>query len=574
MDRRLARLERDYGDGKIDRRELLGRALKITGSFAAAMTFSFACAPQSPAPAPTAAKPAADAKPTAAPAGAAAPTAAAKPAADAKPAAGGKPKKDKLSVTVVSVIPTFDPHMHTSTDVSNLGLYIYQNLIDRDLKTRQIIPSIATSWKVLNDTTWEFKIRDDLRFHDGSKMTSEDVKFSYERVLDPNQKSPRRSYITWIDKIDAPDPTTVQIHTKGPYPIVLDQLTAINLVSKKYVTDKGGDYLAQNPMGVGPYKFVSWSQSDRAVLERYEDFWGGTPADRIKTIEWRTIPEASTAVAEMLSGGTDMVIRNVITPDQVSSITGNYTVASNAILRTGFVLMDAKGRSGTDVPTTKLEVRKAINHALNVPELIDKIWLGNAKLANTYVHPDQLGYDPNIQRYEFDPSKAKQLLQQAGYGSGFETNMYLYADIAISEAIQAYLGDVGIKASLKDYRADSGALTNIRRAGKIDQLASLHWGTTTVLDADQQLYPWFHSSAPDSYGNNPELDKVLDDARVTLDMEKRKQLYSQAQKIVMEQAYWVPLYYKYQIDALDKDLIYEVPYDEMLRLPDIRWKAV
>ena len=100
---------------------------------------------------------------------------------------------------------------------------------------------------------------------------------------------------------------------------------------------------------------------------------------------------------------------------------------------------------------------------INVPELIDKIWLGNAKLANTYVHPDQLGYDPSIQRYDFDPAKAKSLLQQAGFGSGFETNLYLYAEIAISEAIQAYLADVGIKASLKDYRTDSGALTVLRR---------------------------------------------------------------------------------------------------------------
>jgi peptide/nickel transport system substrate-binding protein len=404
-------------------------------------------------------------------------------------------------------------------------------------------------------------------------MTSEDVKFSYERVLDPNEKSPRRSYITWIDSIEAPDPTTVQIHTKGPYPIVLDQLTAINLISMKYFKDKGADYLAQHPMGVGPYKFVSWTQSDRAVLEVYNDYWGGTPPDRIKKIEWRAIPELSTAIAEMLTGGTDMVVR-AVPPDQMSSVTKSpqHTIASGPILRTGYVLMDAKGRSGQN-PMTNLQVRQALNYALNVPELIDKIWLGNAKLANTYVHPDQLGYDASIQRYDFDPAKAKSLLQQAGFGSGFETNLYLYADIAISEAIQAYLADVGIKASLKDYRTDSGALTVLRRGGKIDALASLHWGTTTVLDADQQLYPWFHSSAPDSYGNSPELDKVLDDARVTLDTEKRKQLYSQAQKMVMEQAYWVPLYYKYQIDAVDKDLIYEVPYDEMIRLPDIRWKS-
>jgi peptide/nickel transport system substrate-binding protein len=269
-----------------------------------------------------------------------------------------------------------------------------------------------------------------------------------------------------------------------------------------------------------------------------------------------------------------MVIRNIITPDQIPSIqkSEKHTVASGAILRTGFVLMDALGRSGQQ-PTQNLQVRQAINHAINVQELIDKIWLGNAKLANTVVHPDQTGYDAGIERYPFDQAKAKSLMQQAGFGGGFETNLYLYADIAIAEAIQAFLAEIGIKAALKDYRTNSGALTEIRRGGKVDALASLHWGTTTVLDADQQLYPWFHSSAPDSYGNSKDVDPLLDGARTTLDTEKRKQLYSQAQKIIMDQAWWVPLYYKYQIDAVDKDLDYDVPPDEMLRLPDIRWKA-
>jgi peptide/nickel transport system substrate-binding protein len=269
-----------------------------------------------------------------------------------------------------------------------------------------------------------------------------------------------------------------------------------------------------------------------------------------------------------------MVIRNVITPDQIPSLKTNerIAIASNSILRTGFVLMDAKGRSGPN-PTQQLEVRQAINHAINVPELIDKIWLGNASLANTVVHPLQAGYDEKIQRYPYDPAKAKQLMQQAGVGSGFETNLYLYADVAIAEAIQGYLSEIGIKATLKDYRTNSGALTDIRRGGKIDALASLHWGTSTVLDADQQLYPWFHSSAPDSYGNSPELDPLLDDARKTLDTAKRNELYSQAQKAIMDQAWWVPLYYKYQIDAVDKDLVYEVPYDEQIALPDLRWKS-
>lgn len=564
MDRRLNRLERDYCEGRIDRREFIWRAMTIGGSFAFAMNFLSACAPPAPA-APTAGtKPAAEpAKPGAEPA---------KPGSE--PAAGaGKPKKNTLSVAATSVLPTLDPHLHTSTDVTNIGMFVYGNLTMRDFKTKEVVPYLATSWKTLNDTTWEFKLRNDVRTHDGDKLTAEDVKFSFERVLDPATKSPRRSYVTWIDKIEVADPTTVRFITKGPYAIVLDQLNTINVVPAKYFKSNDAAVLAQKPMGWGPYKVTSWAQQDRAVLEVFPEFWDGTPPERLKTIEWRVIPEASTAVAELISGGTDMVIRNVITPDQIPSLKQNegIAIASGAILRTGFILMDALGRSGQH-PTQKLEVRQAINHAINVPELIDKIWLGNASLANTVVHPLQTGYDDKIQRYPYDPAKAKQLMQQAGFGSGFETNLYLYADVAIAEAIQGYLSEIGIKATLKDYRTNSGALTEIRRGGKIDALASLHWGTSTVLDADQQLYPWFHSSGPDSYGNNPEVDQLLDQARMTLDTAKRNQLYSQAQKIIMDQAWWVPLYYKYQIDAVDKDLLYEVPFDEQIRLPDLRWK--
>src|SRR5438128_2478039 len=234
-------------------------------------------------------------------------------------------------------------------------------LVERNPKNKQIVPSHGVSWKTLNDTTWEFKLRVDVKFHNGDGLTADDIKFSLERVLDPATKSPRRSYITWIDKDEVADQTTVLIITRDPYPIVLDQLMTINMVPAKYFRESTPEVLAQKPVGAGPYKFVSWTQSDRLVLEVNTDYWGGTPADRIKKIEWRTIPEPSTAVAELLSGGTDMVIRNVVTPDQIPSITKSdrLTIASGQILRTAYVLMDAVGRSGQQ-PTQNVQVRQAI----------------------------------------------------------------------------------------------------------------------------------------------------------------------------------------------------------------------
>ena len=183
-------------------------------------------------------------------------------------------------------------------------------------------------------------------------------------MLDPATKSARRGYVTWIDKIEVPDPETVRFITKGPYAIVLDQLNTINIVPAKYFKSNDAAVVAQKPMGWGP-KVTSWAQQDRAVLEVYPDFWDGAPADRLKTIDWRVIPEASTAIAELISGGTDMVIRNVITPDQIPSLKQNerIAIASDAILRTGFILMDSLGGPARTRPRSSRSARRSITRS-------------------------------------------------------------------------------------------------------------------------------------------------------------------------------------------------------------------
>ncbi len=544
MRRDLAKLERLLHEGVIGRREFVWRATLITGSLAAAANYLTAC-------------------------GSAAPSASSGAATSA--ASGTAPKKDKVTLCTPSVMLTMDPHMHTSTDVYIVQMLVYGYLVLRDLKTKQVMPYLAAEWKALNDTTWEFKLQKDVKFHDGTSLTSEDVKYSLERILDPNQKSPQRGNAAWIDKLETPDPATIRIFTQKPYPLTLDRLTGLTIVPKKFFTEKDKNFLATNMLGAGPYKFVEWKQSERLVLEKNSEYFGGAPAERIKTIVWRPIAEMGTAQAELLNGGVDMMIR-YNSPEFVDTIKASpkHRVAAGPIMRVGFVMLDGNGRAGKN-PFMEQKVRQAANHAVDVQAMIDNIWKGYAKIENTVVHPDHFGYDASVQRYPYDPAKAKQLLSEAGLGSGFDTNLYFYADPDIVEALQGYFGKVGIRTTLKDYRSNSGALTQLRRGGKIDHMANLHWGTLGY-DADEILYPWFHSSSPESYNNTRELDAMLDAGRSTLDQDKRKSLYSQAQKQIMEQAYWVPLYSKFEIDGVDKNLVYEVPVDEQIRFADLRWK--
>ncbi len=539
-DRRPDKLERAWHEGLLSRRDFVRQATLITGSFAAAMNFLTACG-GSGAPLPAASQ-----------------------------SASTRAAKTTLTIAGQAVIPSLDYIKHTATNASVVGMHMLDPLVMWDVKERKYVPWLATEWKALNDTTWEFKLRKEARFTNGDPVRAEDVKFSFERALDPKQKSPRRPNYSWIKSIEAPDDLTVRLITDGPYPIVVERMSIFSIESRKFVTDKGDDYIADHVLGSGPYKLVEWKRTERLTMEVNPEWWGGTPPDRIKTIHWRAIPEEGTAIAELINGGVDFMFAYV-PPDQADVIKANpnLKVVAGPINRSAFLMMDGTGRSGKS-PFTDVNVRRAVNHAVNTKELLEKIFRGYASPSTQPLVSSQFGYDPGIKPYEYDVEKAKKLLSEAGAGS-IETNLYYYADEDLATALQGYLGKINIKVSLKDYRANSAALTDLRRSGKIDSLASFSWGSPR--DADQVLYSWFRKGAPEAYNFNDKLDKLLDDARNTIDQEKRKQLYSEAEKNIVQNAYWVPLVQKHQINGAHKDLQFEVPDDELPRMWDFRWKG-
>lgn len=510
--------------GQLPRRAFLRNAALLLG----ATTMLEACAPAAPA-APTAA-PKSEAKP-AAPAATSAPitktSEAPKPAAEAKPAPVAKAGPDReLVVAVQSQFQTLDPHMHTVRDIHLVNRMFYDNVLGRDLQSLKVAPGVVTEWKTLDNLTWELKLRSGVTFHDGTPLTAGDIKFSAERTLNPEQKSPRRPDYTWIAGVEAPDPRTVRIRTAQPTPMALESLSGLTIVSEKYVRDKGDAFVAENPMGTGPYRFVGFDRAaGRVTMEVNRDFWGD-PKPRISRITFRTIPEKATQLAELLSGGVH-VVRNV-TPDQIPVITssGVADIRSKPILRVVFARMDSTGRGG-DTPFTKLEVRQAVNHAVDRKAIVERILSGQGLLVEAPINPYHFGYDEKIKSpYDYNPDKAKQLLTQAGYPNGFEIELYFYEDIEVVEAITGYLSRIGVKASVKDFRGNTGSLSDLNRAGKVKDIYYQSWGSNSVFDADAILYTFFHSASPTSYNNTPEMDGWLTEARSTLDEAKRKELYS------------------------------------------------
>ncbi len=483
--------------------------------------------------------------------------------------------KGRVVVALGTDTSTMDPHMHTERVGIIIHQHIFDTLIARDTKTWQPIPHLAEAIKSVNPTTWEVKLRKGVKFHNGEPFTAESVKFSFDRVLNPEQKSPIRGNFTWVKSVDIVDDYTVRIVTQKPYPLIQEILTFGNfgMVPPKYVKEKGDAHFARNPVGTGPYKFVEWRKGEQSVLEANEQYWKGAPA--IKTIVFRVIPETATQIAELLSGGVDII--RAVPPDQISAIgrSGVARVSATQILRVVFLQMDGDGRAGK-TPLTDVRVRRAINHAVNTDEIIQKVLGGLAVRTPAGTNPMAFGFDPAIKPYAFDPDRAKKLLAEAGFPSGFEIALNTYAGSIVNvdqvaQAVMGYLANVGVKAKLRFF-ADIGQFLANFRASKLDGITMFSWGYNSVFDSDAIYYIHFHTGEPYAYNAAKEMDQWLEEARSVVDPKKRQELYSRFQRFIVDQAYWAPMYAQFTIEAVSNKLIYEASSDEIMRVYAATWK--
>ena len=484
--------------------------------------------------------------------------------------AGAPPKAQDREIVVElgEDISTLDDHMHSQRGGIIALRLINDHFLIRDLQTMRPKPNIISEWKAINDTTWEFKLRSGMKFHTGDPVTANDAKFSFDRVLNPAQKSPQRANITWVKEVKVLDPLTFQITTDGPFPLVLERLTGFSLVSEKYIKEKGDAAMSERPVGSGPYKFVSWRRGVTLTLERNEDYWGEKGI--LKRIIVRNIPDAATQIAELLAGNVHVV--RIVPADQVKAVNASKTaeVRARPILRVVFMWLDAIGRA-SDSPFKNLKVRQAANLAVDKKAIVEKVQGGMAQLIEGPLNPMHFGFDPSLKGYPYDPDKAKQLLAEAGYPGGVEVDLNFAMDVSVVEAVQGYWAKVGIKANIKDMRSSVAGFVEMQRTGKLKDSGNQNWGSYSVFDADSLFMFWFHRQGQEAYAYTPELEKMLEEARKTLDQNKRKQLYFQAQKYVVDNALWLPLYARYTIEGVNRKLVYQPAGDEYQYFEKAYW---
>jgi peptide/nickel transport system substrate-binding protein len=467
-----------------------------------------------------------------------------------------------------SDVQTWDPPNSVLRENIILGYNVFDHLAARDLKTGKVGPSLAISWKNLDDTTWEVKLRQGVKFHDGSPFSARDVKASFDRVLNPENKLTARGNHAKIKSVEIVDDHTVRFKTDGPYPLFVERLTALVMQSEKVMKEKGHEWMQENPIGTGPYKLVRWNKKQEHVLIRNEDYWGPKPA--YKYVRIRIIPEQATQIAELISGGVDII--KAVPPDQMDVInkSGQARTTISPILRTAMIQLDQAGRAGAN-PFQDRRVRLAANLAVDIDSIIKHVLNGLGDRVATTVNPMAFGFDPGLKPFKQDLAQAKKLLADAGYPNGLDVAFLrgqAWAEpgvVQTSDAIVSDLAKAGIRTKARMV-GEVGPFTNLVRDGKADPMFEWTWGYYSIFDADAIFFDVMTCNQPYSVYCNKAFDDLVIQGRSTLDAKRRTEIYAKAQKLIHDDAAYLYKWSLRGVWGVSNRVEYEAPRDEVDRM--------
>ncbi|MFC5823415.1 ABC transporter substrate-binding protein [Nonomuraea insulae] len=439
----------------------------------------------------------------------------------AGPASG---TKRVLSAAFYQAINDLDPHGASAVDEASLlaNRQIYDTLVTG--AGERPAPGLATSWRQPDDKTWEFTLREDVVFHDGSKLTSADVKASLERLAASD--GPQKPLWASIDTVEAPDPRTVRITTKDPLGTLLVNLTLAFILPAAQI---GKGDLSRKPIGSGPFSVESFTPSSQLVLKPVANYWGGAP--KLPGLRLPYIPEASTRMTSLQNGEVDVTW--IIPPDELKRLGGVNGVKVES--KPGLNYFLAWFNCGKK-PFSDPRVRRALYQALDIKGIVSSLYGDAATVMDAPIPSAVFGHAPQ-EPYAYDPELAKRELAEAGYGSGIRTSMMWFKDTGplateLAQSIISAWAKVGVVVEPQQ----------IEKAAWIKRLTALDWdielqvNTVTTGDADYTLGRLYTSQANRMGYRNDKLDGILAKARSTSDQEERKSLYGQACEIIWRDA--------------------------------------
>jgi peptide/nickel transport system substrate-binding protein len=536
-----SQLESEYQAGKLTRREFIRLASLLGVSMAGIGAFLASCAtPATPPPAPTAAPVAASpvAAATAVPATQPAATTAPVAQPTAQPAATG----GTLTIAAGQEMDSLDPANNTTGPAEHGLINMFDRLTEYDADLN-LQPSLAEKWESSADRkVWTFYLRKGVKFHDGTDLNAEAVKFTFDRLL--NEKSPvkKRGFFLAIKGVRVVDPYTVEFTTKDPFgPLPgLMATSAASIVSPKAVQEAGDQFGRKQPVGSGPFVFVEWSAANQFVMKRNDTYWGGPPS--LDRVIFKFTTEPGTRVAMLETGQAD--IAESLPPSEMARLSTNkqIEVITKASIRGRDIRINVLDEKFKDV-----RVRQAMNYAVNMPEIIKTILGGQATYTGGPFPPTVFGAIPGT-KYKYDPAMAKKLLADAGFPNGFKTTLLTTTGTAagieeMHQAVQAQLLAVGIDAKITQLEnagyqpIATAGLADWQRVGK----ALVAIGTSARYpDPDSLVFDSYHSSQFSPLGTNrgfyknEKVDALIEQGEQESDPAKRAKIYADMQQILIE----------------------------------------
>ena len=453
-----------------------------------------------------------------------------------------RPDRDTL-VMIIEFSPTnLDPRVGLDAQSERIDGLLFDNLLSRD-EHLSVKPGLADRWEIPDPKTYIFHLHPGVKFCDGRPLTSRDVKWSFDSLLQGKVHSTKGGAYRLVEKVDAPDEGTIIFHLKEPWAALLWNLAGGEGMG--IVPYGSGDEISRNPIGSGPFRYVRAEQDKEVVIERNDNYWGQKA--KLERVRFTVVPDATTRALEIRKGSADLE-SSALTPDM--ELTLQHEPALR-IMRGPGTRLAYMAFNLRDPILKDVRVRQAIAYALDRKPLIQYLWRDSVRLAASVLPPESWAYDPDVQQYLHDPEKARQLLEAAGHpavnGVRFHLTMKTSTEEssrAMAAVFQQQLREVGIALDIRSFEPAT-FLSDVMH-GEF-QVYSLRW---LGGNEDPDIFEYaFHSAriipngANRQYYSNPRVDALIDKARAEVDQNARKRDYAELQKILADELPYIDLWY-------------------------------
>jgi peptide/nickel transport system substrate-binding protein len=451
-----------------------------------------------------------------------------------------KPDPNRLVMIIESSPLNLDPRVGVDGQSQRIDELLFDPLLRHDDKF-ELQPALAERWEIPDSLTYVFHLRHGVRFHNGQPLTSRDVKWTFDSLINGKIRSPKASTFASVSRIETPDDYTVIFHLKQPYASLMWNLSG----AAGIVPYGSGEDFNHSLIGSGPFRFISAQQDRNVIVERNPDYWAVPP--KLPRVEFKVIPDATTRALELRKQSADVAINSLV-PDTVVTLERDHDLTVMQAPGTIYTYVALNQR---DPILKDVRVRQAIAYALNVEPIIHYLLRDEARPAYSILPPQHWAYNGDVDRYSHDPEKARQLLALAGYAAKNGVRFHITMKTSTEEStrslaavFQQQLREVGIALDIRSFESAT-FLADVTKGAY--QVHALRWiGGNQDPDMFENVFAT-SSFAPKranrTFYSNPRVDELIKEGRSTLDQAKRKAIYDEIQQIVAQDLPYINLWY-------------------------------